>query len=137
MGCSYARAAEQKFIAEGFGVQRFPAMYNDIILHRTGARSSRHQGNCPVSGSRHRPRQGQGSRGIARSGRGGALNMRHWRLHDLRRGSWVSFRNGGDLVVGVEGDRMIFNQMGRAPSSHPAQHPNAQDGAGQQFNLNQ
>jgi tungstate transport system substrate-binding protein len=45
MGCSYARAAEQKFIAEGFGVQRLPAMYNDIILHRTGARSNQHQGN--------------------------------------------------------------------------------------------
>src|SRR6195256_2936773 len=28
----HARAAEEKFLAEGFGVKRFPVMYNDFIL---------------------------------------------------------------------------------------------------------
>src|ERR1700716_1522732 len=28
----HARAAEQKFVAEGFGVKRHPVMYNDFIL---------------------------------------------------------------------------------------------------------
>src|SRR5205085_648266 len=28
----HARAAEEKFVAEGFGVRRFPVMYNDFIL---------------------------------------------------------------------------------------------------------
>src|SRR5256885_7060910 len=28
----HARAAEQKFVAEGFGVKRYPVMYNDFIL---------------------------------------------------------------------------------------------------------
>ncbi len=28
----HAKAAEQKFLAEGFGVRRFPVMYNDFIL---------------------------------------------------------------------------------------------------------
>src|SRR5262249_25146944 len=27
-----AKAAEEKFLAEGFGVKRFPVMYNDFIL---------------------------------------------------------------------------------------------------------
>src|ERR1700755_3463977 len=28
----HAKAAEEKFVAEGFGVRRFPVMYNDFIL---------------------------------------------------------------------------------------------------------
>src|SRR5689334_12103596 len=28
----HARAAEEKFVAEGFGLKRFPVMYNDFIL---------------------------------------------------------------------------------------------------------
>jgi tungstate transport system substrate-binding protein len=28
----HARAAEEKFLAEGFGVKRFPVMYNDFVL---------------------------------------------------------------------------------------------------------
>ena len=28
----HAKAAEEKFIAEGFGVKRFPVMYNDFVL---------------------------------------------------------------------------------------------------------
>src|SRR5215468_8192314 len=28
----HAKAAEEKFLAEGFGVKRFPVMYNDFIL---------------------------------------------------------------------------------------------------------
>src|SRR5712672_355818 len=28
----HARAAEEKFLSEGFGVKRFPVMYNDFIL---------------------------------------------------------------------------------------------------------
>src|SRR3954451_11140843 len=28
----HARAAEEKFVAEGFGVRRYPVMYNDFVL---------------------------------------------------------------------------------------------------------
>ena len=28
----HAKAAEEKFLAEGFGVKRFPVMYNDFVL---------------------------------------------------------------------------------------------------------
>src|ERR1700716_3373384 len=28
----HARAAEEKFLGEGFGVKRFPVMYNDFVL---------------------------------------------------------------------------------------------------------
>src|SRR4051812_3497810 len=32
----HARAAEEKFVAEGFGVRRFPVMYNDFLLAGPG-----------------------------------------------------------------------------------------------------
>ena len=38
------------------------------------------------------------------------------------RGTWLSFRNRGDLVVLVEGDRRLFNQYG-VMLVNPAKHP--------------
>lgn len=45
----HAKSAEEKFLSEGFGVKRFPVMYNDFI--RIGPKSDprrcqRHQGYC-------------------------------------------------------------------------------------------
>ena len=39
----HAKAAEEKFLAEGFGVKRYPVMYNDFILVGPRERSGRHQ----------------------------------------------------------------------------------------------
>jgi tungstate transport system substrate-binding protein len=39
----HAKSAEEKFLAEGFGVKRYPAMYNDFVLigpQRSRARTS-------------------------------------------------------------------------------------------------
>jgi len=48
------------------------------------------------------------------------------------RGTWLSFRNRGDLVVLVEGDRKLFNQYG-VILVNPAKHPHVKKELGQKF----
>ena len=48
------------------------------------------------------------------------------------RGTWISFKNKGDLVIVVEGDRRLFNQYG-VMLVNPAKHPNVKKDLGQQF----
>jgi tungstate transport system substrate-binding protein len=48
------------------------------------------------------------------------------------RGTWLSFRNKGDLQIVLEGDRRLFNQYGIILVS-PAKHPNVKKDLGQQF----
>ena len=48
------------------------------------------------------------------------------------RGSWLNFRNRGDLTVLVEGDRRLFNQYG-VIAVNPARHPQVKAGLAQQF----
>ncbi|MGC2823509.1 MAG: extracellular solute-binding protein [Pseudolabrys sp.] len=48
------------------------------------------------------------------------------------RGTWLSFKNKGDLQVLVEGDRRLFNQYG-VMLVNPSIHPNVKKDLGQQF----
>ena len=48
------------------------------------------------------------------------------------RGTWLSFKNRGDLVVLVEGDKRLFNQYG-VMLVNPAKHPQVKKEAGQKF----
>ena len=48
------------------------------------------------------------------------------------RGTWLSFKNKGDLVVVVEGDKRLFNQYG-VMLVNPAKHPSVKKDLGQQF----
>jgi tungstate transport system substrate-binding protein len=68
------------------------------------------------------------------SGMGPTLNtaagMDAYALAD--RGTWLSFRNRGDLVVLVEGDRKLFNQYG-VMLVNPAKHPHVKKEMGQRF----
>jgi len=48
------------------------------------------------------------------------------------RGTWLSFKNRGDLVIAVEGDKRLFNQYG-VMLVNPAKHPNVKADLGQQF----
>jgi tungstate transport system substrate-binding protein len=41
----HAKAEEEKFVADGFGVKRYPVMYNDFVLNRPEERYDRHQGH--------------------------------------------------------------------------------------------
>jgi tungstate transport system substrate-binding protein len=67
-------------------------------------------------------------------GMGPALNtaaaMSAYILAD--RGTWLAFKNRGDLVVLVEGDKRLFNQYG-VMLVNPSKHPNVKAKLGQQF----
>jgi tungstate transport system substrate-binding protein len=67
-------------------------------------------------------------------GMGAALNtassMNAYVLAD--RGTWISFKNRGDLDILVEGDRRLFNQYG-VILVNPAKHPQVKKDLGQAF----
>jgi tungstate transport system substrate-binding protein len=67
-------------------------------------------------------------------GMGAALNTANasnaYVLSD--RGTWLSFKNKGDLQILVEGDKRLFNQYG-VMLVNPAKHPNVKKDLGQQF----
>jgi len=48
------------------------------------------------------------------------------------RGTWLSFKNKGDLQILVEGDKRLFNQYG-VMLVNPAKHPNVKKELGQAF----
>jgi tungstate transport system substrate-binding protein len=162
----HARAAEEKFIAEGAGVKRFPVMYNDFVLIgpngdpagikgtkdivaalktiqakaapfvSRGDRSGTHQAELALwkdAGIDIAAAKGPWYRDIGQ-GMGAALNtasaMNAYVLSD--RGTWISFKNRGDLVIAVEGDKKLFNQYG-VILVNPAKHPNVKKQEGQAF----
>jgi len=162
----HAKAAEEKFLAEGFGVKRFPVMYNDFVLIgpardpagirgtrdivaalkairerqapfvSRGDRSGTHQAELALwatAGIDLARDKGPWYREIGQ-GMGAALNtagaMNAYTISD--RGTWISFRNKGDLVIAVEGDQRLFNQYG-VMLVNPAKHPNVKTALGQQF----
>jgi tungstate transport system substrate-binding protein len=67
-------------------------------------------------------------------GMGVALNMASatnaYLLTD--RGTWLSFKNRGDLAILTEGDRRLFNQYG-VMVVNPSRHPNVRVKEGQAF----
>ena len=67
-------------------------------------------------------------------GMGPALNsaagMNAYILSD--RGTWLSFKNRGDLTIVVQGDKRLFNQYG-IMLVNPAKHPNVKAQWGQAF----
>ena len=67
-------------------------------------------------------------------GMGAALNtagaMGAYVLAD--RGTWISFKNKGDLAIAVEGDKRLFNQYGII-LVNPAKHPSVKKELGQSF----
>ena len=48
------------------------------------------------------------------------------------RGTWIHFKNKGDLEIVVEGDKRMFNQYG-VMLVNPVKHPNVKKDLGQQF----
>lgn len=162
----HARPQEEKFVAEGFGVERKPVMYNDFVLigpkgdpagirgskdiaaalktiHEKqaafvsrGDRSGTHAaelGLWKLAGIEIEKTKGTWYREIGQ-GMGAALNtagaMSAYVLAD--RGTWLSFKNRGDLDITVEGDRRLFNQYG-VMLVNPAKHPHVRQVDGQAF----
>jgi tungstate transport system substrate-binding protein len=161
----HARSAEEKFLAEGFGVKRYPVMYNDFVLIgprgdpagvkgkdiltalkaikdkaapfiSRGDRSGTHIAELKLwhdAGIDIAADRGPWYREIGQ-GMGAALNMgsaaNAYVLSD--RGTWLAFKNRGDLVIVVGGDKRLFNQYG-VILVNPAKHPNVKADLGQQF----
>jgi tungstate transport system substrate-binding protein len=157
------RAAEEKFVAEGFGVKRHPVMYNDFVivgprsdpagvkgkdvttaLKKIAAGQAPFASRADKSGTHAAELRYWRQAGIERpagawyletgSGMGPTLNMASgkgaYALTD--RGTWLNFRNRGDLVVLVEGDRLLFNQYGVILVS-PHKHAHVKQDLGQRF----
>jgi tungstate transport system substrate-binding protein len=162
----HAKAAEEKFLAEGHGVKRFPVMYNDFVLIgpksdpakiaggkdilealkkiqaaqapfvSRGDKSGTHMAELDLwkaSGIDLEKAKGPWYRDTGQ-GMGPALNtaasMNAYLLAD--RGTWLAFKNRGELAVLVEGDRRLFNQYG-VILVNPEKHPNAKKDLGQTF----
>ncbi len=162
----HAKALEEKFVAEGYGVKRFEVMYNDFVLIGPKADPAKVGGSKDIVAAFRNIKAARApfvSRGdnsgthfaelelwkaaevdIAKekgpwyretgSGMGPALNsasgMNAYVLAD--RGTWLSFKNRGDLTVSVEGDQRLFNQYG-VILVNPAKHPSVKRDLGQAF----
>jgi tungstate transport system substrate-binding protein len=162
----HAKSAEKRFVADGFGVKRYPVMYNDFVL--IGPKSD----PAGVNGSKDivaalKTIKDKGAPFISRGDRSGThiaeLNLwqaagidvemdRHpwykpigqgmgatlntaaasnaYVLSD--RGTWLSFKNRGDLTISVEGDKRLFNQYG-VMLVNPEWHPHVKKELGQAF----
>lgn len=162
----HAKPAEEKFLSEGFGVKRYPVMYNDFILIgpksdpagikgskdivaalgaikakgadfiSRGDKSGTHQAEInlwKVAGVDIARDKGPWYKEIGQ-GMGAALNTASasnaYVLAD--RGTWLSFKNRGDLVIAVEGDKRLFNQYG-VMLVNPEKHPSVKKDLGQQL----
>jgi len=162
----HAKPAEEKFLSEGFGVKRYPVMYNDFILIgpksdpagikgskdivaalgaikakgadfiSRGDKSGTHQAELnlwKVAGIDIAKDKGPWYKEIGQ-GMGAALNTASasnaYVLAD--RGTWLSFKNRGDLVIAVEGDKRLFNQYG-VMLVNPEKHPSVKKDLGKQF----
>ncbi len=167
----HAKSAEEKFLSEGFGVKRFPVMYNDFVLIGPKADPAGIKGGKDVAAAlkaikeKSAPFISRGDRSgthVAElnlwkaagidiekehsaktlgdwykaigQGMGAALNTASasnaYVLAD--RGSWLAFKNRGDLLVSVEGDKRLFNQYG-VMLVNPEKHPSVKKQFGQQF----
>ena len=156
------RAAEEKYVADGFAPRRYPVMYNDFVLVGPTSDPAGVKGNDIVAAlgkiaaanapfisrgdksgtdaaeKRYWMQAGLASRGSGYKecgcGMGPALNIgassNAYVLAD--RGTWLSFRNRGDLAILVEGDKRLFNQYGVMLVS-PQKFPHVKAKEAQQF----
>jgi tungstate transport system substrate-binding protein len=162
-------AAEEKFVAEGFGLPRRGVMYNDFVLVGPAADPAGVKGQDIVAalGKLAASRAAF----VSRADKSGthAAELRYWKMagiddpavkvpgraFDYRacgcgmgpalnigsstdgyvltdRGTWLSFKNRGNLKVLVEGDKRLFNQYG-VIVVNPARHPRTKTALAQAF----
>jgi tungstate transport system substrate-binding protein len=160
------RAAEEKFVAEGFGVGRREVMYNDFVLIGPKADPAKVGGGKDILDALRKVRDAQAAF-VSRADKSGthAAEVRYWKDAGIDiatqkgpwyretgsgmgpalntassmnayiladRGTWLSFKNRGELVVLVEGDWRLFNQYG-VMLVNPAKHPHVKQAEGQAF----
>jgi tungstate transport system substrate-binding protein len=162
----HAKALEEKFVAEGYGVRRLEVMYNDFILVGPQADPAKIRGTKGIAAAlkgiaaSRAPFVSRGDNSGTHlaelelwkaagvdlaaqkgpwyrdtgSGMGPTLNtaagMNAYTLTD--RATWLAFRNRGELVVLVDGDRRLFNQYG-VILVNPARHAHVKKDMAQAF----
>jgi len=163
------QVAEEKFVAEGYGVKRLPVMYNDFVLVGPKSDPAGVHGKDIVEALKKVA--GSKSAFVSRGDKSGthAAELRYWKTagiddpaakaaghpFDYRacgcgmgpalniasssdayaltdRGTWLNFRNRGNLAVLVEGDTRLFNQYG-VIVVNPAKHPQVKADLAQKF----
>jgi len=159
------RQAEEKLVAEGFGIKRTDVMYNDFVIvgpHGDPAGVKGRDVVAALAKIAEKP-----ASFISRGDRSGthAAELRYWKMAGVDapatkfggykecgcgmgpalniaaqsdayvltdRGTWLSFKNRGNLVILVEGDQRLFNQYG-VIVVNPARHPHVKVQLAQAF----
>jgi len=159
------QAAEEKFVADGFGLKRSPVMYNDFVIVGPKADPAGVKGKDVVEALKKLAASKEAF--VSRGDKSGthAAELRYWKAAGIDppggkvpgykecgcgmgpalnmasstnayvltdRGTWLSFKNRGDLVVLVEGDTRLFNQYG-VIVVNPAKHPHVKVDLAQAF----
>ncbi|HJV71870.1 substrate-binding domain-containing protein [Ideonella sp.] len=159
-------AAEEKFVAEGFSLQRKPVMYNDFILVGPKSDPAGVKGNN-IAAALGKLAQQPSAVFISRGDKSGthAAELRLWKVAGIDlasakpagykecgcgmgpalnmaastnayvladRGTWLAFKNRGELGIVVEGDKALFNQYG-VMVVNPARHPHVKLALAQAF----
>ncbi|AEB85919.1 extracellular solute-binding protein [Alicycliphilus denitrificans] len=156
------QAAEEKFVADGWGVKRYPVMYNDFILVGGKGDPAGVRGNDIVAALKKIA--AANAEFISRGDKSGthAAELRYWKIAspDAKgsgykecgcgmgpalniaaasgayvlsdRGTWLNFKNRDSLAVLVEGDKRLFNQYG-VMVVNPAKHPHVKQAEAQKF----
>jgi tungstate transport system substrate-binding protein len=161
------QVAEEKVVAEGFAIKRFPVMYNDFVLVGPAADPAKAKGKDIVEALKKL--SAANANFVSRGDKSGthAAELRYWKSAGIEtpgdkpafanykacgcgmgpalniaassggyvladRGTWLSFKNRGDLAVLVEGDTRLFNQYG-VMVVNPAKHPQTKVAEAQKF----
>ena len=156
------QVAEEKIVADGFAVKRFPVMYNDFVLIGPAADPAKTKGKDIIEAMK-KVAAANGNF-ISRGDKSGthAAELRYWKSASTEnkgagykecgcgmgpalnmasslgayvladRGTWLSFKNRADLAILVEGDNRLFNQYG-VMLVNPAKHPQTKVVEGQKF----
>jgi tungstate transport system substrate-binding protein len=159
------RQAEEKLIAEGFGLKRTDVMYNDFVIVGPQADPAAAKGKDVVAALAKIAERSASF--ISRGDRSGthAAELRYWKMAGIDapatrfagykecgcgmgpalniasqsdayaladRGTWLSFKNRGNLAILVEGDQRLFNQYG-VIVVNPAKHPHVKVQLAQAF----
>ncbi len=159
------KVAEEKFIADGFGVKRFEVMYNDFVIVGPKSDPAKARGKDVTEGLKKIAAAKAPFASRADKSGTHAAEMRYWKAagvdptHDRTpwyretgsgmgptlntasgmnayaltdRGTWLSFKNRGELEIVVEGDQRLFNQYG-VMLVNPAKHAHVKKEPGQKF----
>ena len=158
------QAAEEKFVAEGQSLRRWPVMYNDFVLVGPTGDPAGVRGGDIVAALRKLATSAAPF--VSRGDNSGthAAELRYWKLAEVvptakqasykscgcgmgpalniasstnayvltDRGTWLSFKNRGELAILVEGDKRLFNQYG-VMVVNPATHPQVKQAMAQAF----